>query len=476
MLQQNSNAGKLQLNAADLACARQLLEAHKESKDPGPMYDFLASKGDRYAILANGVARGDSIAGAMAIHNMESVGGRHNKPVTETDIKHIRYDMAHGYLDTQQKRLDDSPTGIIYGDIGHEQAAWFHNRVFGDHGLPAEAWTLTEVFNAMTEDSRPIYWEQTLSTGGRPFEELKHSFKTYQLMAYSSSFGPDDTQKSTRQWLDRMDSLPGYWALAKSSTSQLFSSDEEVAPVSTEMCPIDINITPTPQAVQRIADEDQAQRDVTNGYLVNKPTHSFSFTDGSLDKTDFASVQMGAMASGGVRPGEVQLDPNIQPSRYLSDYYLERPSYMLPETGLFDAATLNGLSAQTTVNTYVDPLLLDLSGKGVSMTGIEDGVLFDTDNSGTLKRTGWAGPDTGMLVLDNGSGKIDNISQMYSEYYGGTAGVKGQPGKNAIRTVLPHWPVKMTIAVVSLTGVIQSGTNCVFGRIAPITAGSIPVS
>lgn len=145
MLQQNSNAGKLQLNAADLACARQLLEAHKESKDPGPMYDFLASKGDRYAILANGVAMGDSIAGAMAIHNMESVGGRHNKPVTETDIKHIRYGMAHGYLDTQQKRLDDSPTGIIYGDISHKQAAQFHNSVFEMHGLPAEAWTLTDV-------------------------------------------------------------------------------------------------------------------------------------------------------------------------------------------------------------------------------------------------------------------------------------------------------------------------------------------
>lgn len=428
MLQQNSNAGKLQLNAADLAYARQLLEAHKESKDPGPMYDFLASKGDRYAILANGVARGDSIAGTMAIHNMESVGGRHNKHLTETDIKNIRYDMAHDYLNTQKKRLGDSPTGIIYGDIDHKQAAQFHNSVFRKHGLPAEAWTLTEVFNAMTEDSQPIYWEQTLSTCGRPLEELKHSFKTYQLMAYSSSFGPDDIQKSSREWLDRMDSLSGYWALAKSSTSQLFSSDETTA-VSPQQCNIDINISPTPQAVQRIADEDQARRDVTNGYLVNKPTHSFSFTDSSLDKTDFTSVQMGGMASGGIRPGEVQLDPNVQPSRYLSDYYLERPSYILPETGLFDAATLNSLSAQTTVNTYVDPLLLDLTGKGVALTGIEDGVLFDTDNSRTLKRTGWAGPDTGMLVLDDGSGKIDNISQMYSEYYGGMAGVNGQPGE-----------------------------------------------
>ncbi|MBO0114127.1 hypothetical protein JND34_15280, partial [Listeria monocytogenes] len=56
-------------------------------------------------------------------------------------------------------------------------------------------------------------------------------------------------------------------------------------------------------------------------------------------------------------------------------------------------------------------------------------VLFDTDNSGTLKRTGWAGPASGMLVIDNGSGKIDNISQMYSEYYAGAAGVNGQPGQ-----------------------------------------------
>lgn len=109
MLQQNSNAGELQLNAADLACARELLAAHQESKDPSPMYDFLASKGDRYARLANGVAKGDSIAGAMAIHYLESVAASHNQPMTASQLNNIRYDMAHGYLNTQQKRLDASP-------------------------------------------------------------------------------------------------------------------------------------------------------------------------------------------------------------------------------------------------------------------------------------------------------------------------------------------------------------------------------
>ena len=428
MLQKNSNAGELQLNAGDLAYARQLLEANKESKDPGPMYDFLASKGDRYAILANGVVKGNSISGAMANQNIEGVADSYHQPMTDARLKAINYNMAGGYLNTQQSRLDNSPTGIIHGDIDHKQAARFHNRVFNEHGLPSKAWTLDPVFRAIDEKSRPAYWQQVLNAAGKPKEELMLSVDTYHKMALSAKVAPDDIQQSSREWFDRVDSPSGYWALGKSATSQLFSTDD-TPPVFIGECPIDITINPTPQTAMRVVDEDQARRDVSNGYLVNKPTHSFSFSDSTLNNTDFTSVQMGGIASGGIRPGEVQLDPNVQPGRYLSEYYLERPSYMLPETGLFDAATLNGLSAQTTLNTYVDPLLLDLSGEGVTMTGIEDGVLFDTDNSGTLKRTGWTGPNTGILVLDQGSGRIDNISQMYSEYYGGTAGVHGLPGE-----------------------------------------------
>lgn len=390
------------------------------------MYDFLIAKGDRYATLANGVARGNSIAGGMAIHYLESVAASHNQPINEGQLNDIRFAMAHGYLDMQQDRLDKSGD-TIYGDINHKQAALFHNRVFREFVLPPEAWTLDPVFKAIDEKSRPVYWEQVLNAAGKPVEELKLSVDTYQKMALSSKLAPDEIQKSSQEWFARVDSPSGYWALGKSATSQLFTPDE--TPIDTPQCNIDINITPTPQATQRITDEDQAQRDVTNGYLVNKPTHSLSFTDDSLDNTDFTSVQMGGIASGGIRPGEIQLDPNIQPSRYLSEYYLERPRYILPESGLFDAATLNGLSAQTTINTYVDPLLLDLTGSGVKMVGLREGVLFDTDNSGSLKRTGWAGPHIGMLVIDNGSGKIENISQMYSEYYAGAAGIEGQPGE-----------------------------------------------
>ncbi|WDH20840.1 S8 family serine peptidase [Pseudomonas chlororaphis] len=141
---------------------------------------------------------------------------------------------------------------------------------------------------------------------------------------------------------------------------------------------------------------------------------------------------MSSLASGGIRPGEMQLDPNARPNTYLSNFY-QAPDSTKPDFSLRNAVTLNGLSAMTTFNTYVDPLLLDLTGNGVHMTDIRDGVLFDTDHSGTLKRSGWADRSTGMLVIDDGSGQIKDVSQMFSEYYGGKAGVNGAAGETKFK-------------------------------------------
>lgn len=190
---------------------------------------------------------------------------------------------------------------------------------------------------------------------------------------------------------------------------------------------IKIDINPTPQAQQHIQGENQAQQDVANGYLINAATHKvFAFED-LLNKTDFTSTQMASLASGGIRPGEVQLDLNARPNSWLSEFY--RTPDETSDGNLLNAVALNDLAAMTTMNTYVDPLLLDLSGDGVHMTDIRDGVLFDMDHSGTLRRSGWADSKTGMLVIDDGSGQITNVSQMFSEYYGGKAGTGGGAGE-----------------------------------------------
>ncbi|MGC5703082.1 S8 family serine peptidase [Pseudomonas sp. NFXW11] len=192
--------------------------------------------------------------------------------------------------------------------------------------------------------------------------------------------------------------------------------------------PIQIHINSSPQPQQQIHGESKAQQDVANGYIQHSATHNIFALGGILSKTDFASTQMASLAAGGVRPGAMQLDPNARPNDYLSQFY-QAPDSNKPDFSLRNAVTLNGLSAMTTFNTFVDPLLLDLSGQGVGMTDLRDGVLFDTDNSGTLKRTGWADRRTGMLVVDDGSGQIKDVSQMFSEYYGGRQGGDGAAGE-----------------------------------------------
>ncbi|MBR8140854.1 S8 family serine peptidase [Burkholderia sp. AU19243] len=194
---------------------------------------------------------------------------------------------------------------------------------------------------------------------------------------------------------------------------------------------IEINSSPRPQTGS--VNQHQASQDVANGFVQNSATSKISFSDGTLNKTDFTSAQMGSLASGGVRPGAFQLDPNAKPGSYLGQFYVDPVSTRKPNAAGLNSAVLNGLSAMTTINTYIDPILLDLTGNGANTTGIEDGVLFDVDHSGMLKRTGWADSATGILVIDDGSGQITNASQMMSEYFGGKAGTNGAPGQTKFK-------------------------------------------
>jgi hypothetical protein len=64
-----------------------------------------------------------------------------------------------------------------------------------------------------------------------------------------------------------------------------------------------------------------------------------------------------------------------------------------------------------------DPILIDLSGNGFSMTDAKGGVNFDFFGTGTPARISWtqAAAQNGWLALDlNHDGKIDNGQELFS--------------------------------------------------------------
>lgn len=200
-----------------------------------------------------------------------------------------------------------------------------------------------------------------------------------------------------------------------------------------------ISVTPNPVAQTKIETDTSVAQTINNGYTEHSATGTVLLGKDKLNGSGFTESQQASLATGGVRPGAVQLDPNARPNTWLEQNftpYVSGPSNFgsKSDLSLLNAAALGSLAAGSTHQTFVDPILLDLSGKGVGMTNYaNNGVLFDVDHSGALRRTGWADAATGILVNDNGSGQITDVSQLISEYYGGSAGKDGAAGSKPFK-------------------------------------------
>ncbi len=94
--------------------------------------------------------------------------------------------------------------------------------------------------------------------------------------------------------------------------------------------------------------------------------------------------------------------------------------YSFPE---FSATSFNGGGSSDYFFSYIDPLVLKLGGGAVHTTNLSGStVMFDMDADGDKDKTGWITADHAFLVRDrNNNGKIDDVSEMFSERMSSTA-------------------------------------------------------
>ena len=70
-----------------------------------------------------------------------------------------------------------------------------------------------------------------------------------------------------------------------------------------------------------------------------------------------------------------------------------------------------------------DPLVIDLTGSGFSLTGIENGTVFDLNGDGHAEKSATVSGGTGLLWMDrNGNGKLDNGNELFGDSNGASDG------------------------------------------------------
>ncbi|MNS16999.1 Bifunctional hemolysin/adenylate cyclase precursor [compost metagenome] len=69
-------------------------------------------------------------------------------------------------------------------------------------------------------------------------------------------------------------------------------------------------------------------------------------------------------------------------------------------------------TVQNTYNGGVLPIVFDLAGDGLELTGVDSSMVVSRLSSGELARTSWVGPTDGILAVDrNGDGQINQLSE-----------------------------------------------------------------
>lgn len=70
-----------------------------------------------------------------------------------------------------------------------------------------------------------------------------------------------------------------------------------------------------------------------------------------------------------------------------------------------------------------DPLVLDLKGDGIDLTGLKNGADFDINADGKTDRTAFVQGDDAFLALDrNGNGRIDDGGELFGDQHGAANG------------------------------------------------------
>ena len=160
------------------------LQAFVTSGDTNGYYDYLTNKGDQYAVLAKGVANGDTSEGAAArqfAQNYTAFNGGGN--ISGTAWATLSINLMNRDFVTRQTAFANNTESL---NLNYETIRDYHRAAFEADGLAKEAWTLwiPQENTGLSNGAKEANWDDFLSSSKSSAQSY---FNAFNLGAFAYS-------------------------------------------------------------------------------------------------------------------------------------------------------------------------------------------------------------------------------------------------------------------------------------------------
>ncbi len=194
----------------------------------------------------------------------------------------------------------------------------------------------------MPEEQRESYWQSSLNAVGDTEKETLLSLLTIDFMLNRREESPAKDQPKIHSWIRKaidIDNVINGLNVTARKTYKSFFSEESID-----------NIQYNNYILYN-----------TGNPLIDKGTDRFSFCNHPSRQTESFQVQL-----------DWRGQTEFTHENPLSEYYLERPDYMLPETGLFDSPSVNYQPDVAHYDSMIDSLRGSMSSINNSMISFDN--------------------------------------------------------------------------------------------------------
>ena len=181
----------------DLITIKKIL---RKDKNPKGMYQYLASKGDRYALFAGVSGSESGFWGRLTLYFRFNSDIILDKDFLDDKYEEIDFNLANEYLILLENKLNSSGGKLVeLTDLNYEELLEINQKACSDSWFSIDDWYLNGVFESLSPNERQGFWVHRLNSSTALKEQVSHHYKTFEMMIkkYISS----NENKIIKKWI-----------------------------------------------------------------------------------------------------------------------------------------------------------------------------------------------------------------------------------------------------------------------------------